>query len=501
VVTRRDLLVSSAAVLGALGLGTGTAGASLKPSRELAATALYQRAASGFGLPGGLFCPVPYLSRAAWGADESWRFTNGSEDWPAEHHPAQALTVHHTGFAANPDPAETVRTIYRQQALTPARGGIQGWGDIGYNLLIDAAGVVYEGRYSGSGIPIFGPERLMTTAAHVLYYNTGNIGVCLLGYLHDAPPTQAAQDSLVTVLAYLAAVVGVNPLGTVNYYNPVARPDGSHTTNTVRGVSGHRDWAGTECPGNALYPLLGGIRQRAADAMPSVSQPEPSQPEPSQSQSSGEPSPSATESPGPSTSESPGPGGGTEPTPSPTQNPPPAQGGSSSGGAPERGGDEYVAEARAASPSEFPTVAPSASPSPTSTVDDLVSAAPSSWAPSTWSASSSALAASGAGSPGWGVPATAAGVMVAGTLGSLGGLWWRHRRPAASAVIADATGPSIVEQEASPPSGVEPTVDESTTPPFKVEALTATESPVKSSVDETATGDQATDSDPAAADG
>jgi hypothetical protein len=91
--------------------------------------------------------------------------------------------------------------------------------------------------------------------------------------------------------------------------------------------------------------------------------------------------------------------------------------------------------------------------------------------------------------------------MIAGTLGSLGGLWWRHRRPPASAVIADVTGPSIVEQEASRPSGVEPTVGESTSPPSTVESPNVTESPVKSSEDETATGDQPTESDPAAADG
>src|SRR4029453_7183998 len=147
-------------------------------------------AVMGFRLPGGLTCPVPYMSRAAWGADESWRFTNGAEDWPSEYWPTQALTVHHTGFAASARAADTVRPIYRQQALTSARGGIQGWGDIGYNLLIDADGVVYEGRHSGSQYPIFAPaDRLMTTGAHVLYYNTGNIGVCLLGYLNDSPPT------------------------------------------------------------------------------------------------------------------------------------------------------------------------------------------------------------------------------------------------------------------------------------------------------------------------
>ncbi len=291
-----------------------------------------------------------------------------------EHHPVQALTVHHTGFAASADPAETIRTIYRQQALTSARGGIQGWGDIGYNLLIDAAGVVYEGRHSGSAFPIFGPtNRLMTTGAHVQYYNTGNIGVCLLGYLNDAPPSQAAQDSLVTVLAYLAAVAGVNPLGTVNYYNPVPRPNGTHSTATVLGVSGHRNWVATDCPGHALYPLLGGIRQRVAAAMPSAPEPSQSQPTPTtqnppQPTDTGQPTPTTTQDPPQPTDTGQPTQTATQNPPQPaptTQNPPPPGGGGSS--ASERGGDEYVPAARVASPSQFPTVAPS----PTSTVDGV----------------------------------------------------------------------------------------------------------------------------------
>jgi hypothetical protein len=457
VVSRRNLLVGSAAVLGALSMGTGTAAASVGRNRRATfATALPQGVVFGFRLPGGLTCPVPFMSRAAWGADESWRFVNGVEDWPAEHHPVQALTVHHTGFAASLDPAETVRTIYRQQALTAARGGIQGWGDIGYNLLIDDAGVVYEGRYSGSAFPVFGPTaRLMTTGAHVQYFNTGNIGVCLLGYLNDVPPSQAAQDSLVTVLAYLAAVAGVNPLGTVNYYNPVPRPNGTHSTATVLGVSGHRNWAATDCPGHALYPLLGSIRQRVATAMPSVSEPSQSQSS-SQPTSSQNPSPSESGEPTAPTSENPSPSGtSSQPTPPPSQNPPqpvgtPDPDAGTVGSRSERGGDEYVPAARAASPSQFPTT----TPPPTSTVDVSPSAIPSSRATRTWTDPPAVTAGGSVGveSAGWGFTTAAVGVTVGGALGSLGGLWWRHRRRASSAAKPTGTDPSIVDSSSPEPS-------------------------------------------------
>ena len=452
-VTRRNLLVGSAAVLGAMTVGAAPATAAGSRHRLPAVPAARQGAAFGFRLPGGLTCPVPYMSRAAWSADESWRFSNGVEDWPAEHFPAQALTVHHTGFAASLDPAETVRTIYRQQALTPARGGIKGWGDIGYNLLIDEAGVVYEGRYSGSSYPVLGPTGLMTTAAHVQSYNTGNIGVCLLGYLNDAPPSPAAQDSLVTVLAYLAAVVGVNPVGTVNYYNPIARADGSHATATVVGVSGHRNWAATDCPGHALYPLLGQIRQRAAAAMPSA-------PEPSQSTGTSQPSPTSPSSPQPEGSSQPTPSGSSEPqanspaaTPAPANPPPPqvtGNPGSGSGGSArsERGGDEYVAAARSASPSQFPTV----KPVPSATPEAVTSATPTSALTPTVIAPPVVPVVSADGASGWGVVgAPAIGLAVAGVLGSLGGWWWRHHRA--------ATRPSTpMEPETAAPE-TEPTVD------------------------------------------
>ena len=62
-VRRRDLLIGATAMLGTVGAGARPAAAAPVPAQRSAALAL---AASGFSLPGGLFCPVPYLSRAAW---------------------------------------------------------------------------------------------------------------------------------------------------------------------------------------------------------------------------------------------------------------------------------------------------------------------------------------------------------------------------------------------------------------------------------------------------
>src|SRR5690606_37712611 len=119
-------------------------------------------------MPDGTLWPVNFVSRSGWGADESLRFDDGGDEiWPPEYFPTQALTVHHTaGTNGDPDPAATVRAIYYFQCVT------EGWGDIGYHLLIDEAGLVYEGRASGSTVPIFAdpsgatePPRV-TTAGH-----------------------------------------------------------------------------------------------------------------------------------------------------------------------------------------------------------------------------------------------------------------------------------------------------------------------------------------------
>lgn len=205
----------------------------------------------------------PYLSRAAWGADESWRFTqDGTERYPAAYFPVQTLTVHHTAMAVGRDPAADLRAIYHNQAVN------LDYGDVGYHLLIDPGGQVYEGRWSGQDLmPVFGPVReqgrlLMSNAAHVGGFNAGNVGVCLLGDFTNAPPRTRAVDALVAVLAALATTCRLDPLGRTNYVNPI-----SGSTATVDTISGHRAWQPTDCPGNRWFPDLPAVRARVARRM------------------------------------------------------------------------------------------------------------------------------------------------------------------------------------------------------------------------------------------
>ena len=196
------------------------------------------------------------LTRAEWGADESLRFDKpGNEIWPPAYYPAQTLTVHHTATRNNDaDPAATVRAIYRYHAVD------RGWGDIGYHYLVDESGRVYEGRWSGTdGDPAHDAGGNMVTAAHVGGFNSGNLGIALLGTLRTRPATAAARAALEGVLADLAGRHALDTLARTLYINPI-----TGDTRDIDILSGHRDWESTECPGGALYEQLPSIRANVA---------------------------------------------------------------------------------------------------------------------------------------------------------------------------------------------------------------------------------------------
>jgi hypothetical protein len=101
------------------------------------------------------------------------------------------------------------------------------------------------------------------------------------------------------VLASLARVTGVDPQTVVNYLGPTG------ATRTVLGISGHRDWAATECPGNSFYPQLPDIRAEVAAQLAATPTPTTTAEPTANPSASAAPTPSA--SPTPSTTPSPSP--------------------------------------------------------------------------------------------------------------------------------------------------------------------------------------------------
>jgi hypothetical protein len=201
------------------------------------------------------------ISRAGWGADESLRFdSTGKETWPPAFYPVQKVIVHHTATQnGDPNPTATLRSIYYYHAVT------QGWGDIGYNFLIDEAGNVYEGRYSrqyAAGESPTGQDLNGNgvTAAHAQGYNSGTVGIALLGTLTNQDATPAARNALESLIAWIDSSHGIDPQGSALYTNPV-----SGLQATFPNIAGHRDVAATECPGGSFYARLPTIRSDVAN--------------------------------------------------------------------------------------------------------------------------------------------------------------------------------------------------------------------------------------------
>src|SRR5439155_24490782 len=141
-----------------------------------------------------------------------------------------------------------------------------GWNDIGYNFLVDRYGTIYEGRYGGIDKNVIG--------APAEGYNTGTVGVSMIGNYSAAPPTAAERAALVSLLAWRLDVAHVDPLSTVVYTSGGNYKWKAGTPVTLHAISGHRDTGPTECPGSAAYMLLPLIaRQVARTGLPKLYSP------------------------------------------------------------------------------------------------------------------------------------------------------------------------------------------------------------------------------------
>lgn len=158
------------------------------------------------------------LCRDAWGA----RPPTG----PYRPHRVDRLTVHHTALVLTDDRQAPAR-VRQHQANHHERGFV----DLAYHFMVDRRGRVYQAR------PVTAAGETFTD------YNTdGHFLPCLEGNFDRQAPSPAQLDALVGLLGWAASTFGVSPT-------------------TLRG---HRDYAATRCPGDALQGLLdhGTLRRR-----------------------------------------------------------------------------------------------------------------------------------------------------------------------------------------------------------------------------------------------
>lgn len=190
------------------------------------------------------------ITRAGWGADESIRGSGPTVDAKLV-----AATVHHTAGANNYSQAEApgiVRGIYKYHTQT------LGWGDVGYNALVDKYGNIYEGRYGGLTNNVQG--------AHAGGFNKGTFGISMMGDYSAVHPTQAMINSVGAMIGWRLRIAGVNPSGKATLVSQGYRSAkfGAGESANLPTIFAHRDVGDTTCPGAAGYAQMDRIRDIAA---------------------------------------------------------------------------------------------------------------------------------------------------------------------------------------------------------------------------------------------
>lgn len=203
--------------------------------------------------------PLSYptmVSRSGWGAatpdhnapNESsfYNPTTNPEGWLVyEGDPAatyRTVVIHHSVIYEGADSRRTLAEIERVHREE------RGWADVAYHYFVARDGQVYEGR------------DVRARGTHVGGYNTGSVGVCLLGDYTRMTPTEAQINGTKALVGWLA----------------------EHLTLTH--LAGHRDFnPGTECPGDNLVPYLPSLAEPAGLSLgtdgyvPLTETPEPTQ--------------------------------------------------------------------------------------------------------------------------------------------------------------------------------------------------------------------------------
>ncbi|MCP9487672.1 MAG: peptidoglycan recognition protein [Gaiellaceae bacterium MAG52_C11] len=190
----------------------------------------------------------PIIPRLAWRADES--IVRAASERAEQ---LRFAVVHHTAGPTPSSPAESA-AIVRAIQIYHVRGN--GWNDIGYNLLVDRFGQVFEGRA--------GSVESNVVGAHAQGFNATSLGVAVLGDYERGALSSAARGALAKVIAWRFDLAHIDPLTLVT---ALSGGNGRFTELvpvTLPAVCGHRDLDFTLCPGSRLYPDLGLLAANAS---------------------------------------------------------------------------------------------------------------------------------------------------------------------------------------------------------------------------------------------
>ncbi len=166
---------------------------------------------------------------------------------PVTYYPVSHLILHHTVSNNTYSPSQSlsiVQAIWRYHTYT------RGWGDIGYQYLVDLYGVAFEGHYGGDNV----------VGTHASGANKGSMAVSLIGNFEQTmPPPSGMWNKAADLFAWKADQRGINV-----YEASRALPDIPWGLPTLMG---HRDVYGgnlTACPGSDAFALMPQLRQMVA---------------------------------------------------------------------------------------------------------------------------------------------------------------------------------------------------------------------------------------------
>jgi hypothetical protein len=221
--------------------------------------------------PQGAVVPRPRIvSRAEWGADETWRSLT-----PRMGTRVLAGVVHHTAstnsYSADQAPAQ-MRNLYAYFTKS------LNYSDMGYNFLVDKFGTIYEGR-AGCAVnadPTCDGPAQPTQGAHTAGLNLDTFGVSVIGNYDVLPPENPGVivEAVASLMAWKIAPYGLDPNATASVLSTDTSGSskfGAGQTATMQVITSHRDVGKTACPGQYLYPYMDQIRARATDILlPSI---------------------------------------------------------------------------------------------------------------------------------------------------------------------------------------------------------------------------------------
>jgi hypothetical protein len=197
--------------------------------------------------------PVPEMvPRGEWGANQS---DGGCPPRTgASHGQVKAAIVHHTVSANDYTPEEAPGIVL---GICRFHRNGNGWNDIGYNFLVDRFGNVYEGRAGGITAPVVG--------AHTAGFNAQTFGASSIGTHTSVGVTPEAKQAFVNLIAWKLANHGTIAGGSTRLISAGGESNKFPRGKRVRAkrVSGHRRFAHTVCPGNALKHQIKEIRRQA----------------------------------------------------------------------------------------------------------------------------------------------------------------------------------------------------------------------------------------------